>query len=68
MTSEPILSPCIKVCAIDGQTGWCLGCGRSLEEIARWVALGAPGRDRVLGELPGRMKQLTAQGKLGSGS
>ncbi|MEO0816745.1 MAG: DUF1289 domain-containing protein [Pseudomonadota bacterium] len=68
MTSEPISSPCIKVCAIDGQTGWCLGCGRALNEIAGWVALGQDGRDRIEALLPNRLEQLKAQGKLGSGT
>jgi len=29
-------SPCIGVCHIDGQTGFCLGCYRTLPEIAQW--------------------------------
>ena len=29
-----IESPCIKVCAVDPRSGLCLGCGRSLAEIA----------------------------------
>jgi predicted Fe-S protein YdhL (DUF1289 family) len=28
-------SPCIKVCTID-KNGYCLGCGRTREEIAGW--------------------------------
>ncbi|MEM9740253.1 MAG: DUF1289 domain-containing protein [Pseudomonadota bacterium] len=65
MTSKPISSPCIKVCAIDGPTGWCLGCGRSLNEIAEWVALDQDGRDAVQVLLPDRLEQLKAHGKLG---
>lgn len=33
---EPIPSPCISVCQMDAQTGLCLGCWRSLDEIAHW--------------------------------
>ena len=29
-------SPCIGVCHIDGTTGFCLGCFRTLPEIAQW--------------------------------
>ena len=29
-------SPCTLVCTIDRSTGWCHGCARTLEEIARW--------------------------------
>jgi len=34
-------SPCINVCSI-GPNGWCLGCYRTLNEIAGWVRLDAP--------------------------
>ena len=29
-------SPCISVCQMDAQTGWCIGCLRSIEEIGAW--------------------------------
>lgn len=29
-------SPCISVCQMDPQTGWCLGCLRTIEEIGAW--------------------------------
>lgn len=31
-----ILTPCIRVCAID-ETGVCTGCKRTLEEIKNWL-------------------------------
>jgi predicted Fe-S protein YdhL (DUF1289 family) len=34
-----ISSPCIKVCVIDSGSGLCTGCGRTLDEIARWGSL-----------------------------
>ena len=63
MTSEPIKSPCIKVCAEDGQTGFCLGCGRTLPEIGAWVKMGAEGRENVLIRLPERIAHLQSLGK-----
>lgn len=63
MTSEPIKSPCIKVCAVDGQTGFCLGCGRTLPEIGAWVKMGAEGRENVLTRLPERIAHLQSLGK-----
>lgn len=65
MTDKAITSPCIKVCAVDGKTGWCLGCGRTMAEIGGWVKLGEDGRDRVMDALPARMDKLRALGKLG---
>jgi predicted Fe-S protein YdhL (DUF1289 family) len=32
----PVASPCINVCQMDGVTGLCRGCFRSLEEISNW--------------------------------
>lgn len=29
-------SPCVGVCKMDAEKGWCSGCYRSLEEIAGW--------------------------------
>jgi predicted Fe-S protein YdhL (DUF1289 family) len=63
MSPEPIKTPCIKVCAVDGQTGYCLGCGRTLPEIGAWVKMGPEGRDAVLARLPERIIRLEALGK-----
>ncbi|MEZ5998284.1 MAG: DUF1289 domain-containing protein [Hyphomonas sp.] len=63
MSGEAIKSPCIKVCAVDGATGWCLGCGRTLKEIAGWVSMGESGRDAVLSLLPDRIARLEELGK-----
>ncbi|MBI3705104.1 MAG: DUF1289 domain-containing protein [Rhizobiales bacterium] len=49
-----IESPCVKVCTIDARCGLCLGCGRSIDEIARWSAMSAAERARVMRELPAR--------------
>ena len=63
MTDQPIKTPCIKVCAIDASTGWCLGCGRTLPEIGGWVAMGGISRDLVMEALPERISKLQAMGK-----
>tara|TARA_A100001011_G_scaffold262231_1_gene270730 strand:+ start:648 stop:899 length:252 start_codon:yes stop_codon:yes gene_type:complete len=31
-----IVSPCISICKIDPQTGYCYGCGRTNEEKKKW--------------------------------
>ncbi len=55
---EAIESPCVLVCSIDTATGWCLGCGRTRDEIARWTAIDAAGRRAVMATLPDRMAIL----------
>jgi predicted Fe-S protein YdhL (DUF1289 family) len=56
----PISTPCIKVCAVSGQTGLCIGCGRSLQEIASWGRLSEPERQAVMAELPARLEAVKA--------
>jgi predicted Fe-S protein YdhL (DUF1289 family) len=50
----PIASPCTKVCIIDPRSGLCRGCGRTLDEIARWGSFSDVERDRIMAELPAR--------------
>jgi predicted Fe-S protein YdhL (DUF1289 family) len=50
-----IESPCVEICTLDARSGQCLGCGRSIDEIARWTAMGDAERARVMGELPWRL-------------
>lgn len=54
-TSAPIASPCVKVCAVDGVTGLCMGCGRTLKEIAQWGAMTPAERAAIMAALAGRM-------------
>jgi predicted Fe-S protein YdhL (DUF1289 family) len=49
-----MLSPCIKVCTIEAATGLCVGCARTLAEIAAWSGLGEAERARIMAELPAR--------------
>jgi predicted Fe-S protein YdhL (DUF1289 family) len=51
-------SPCIKVCSIDPETGFCIGCGRSRAEIAGWSRMDDVRRLAVLRQLDGRPKGL----------
>ncbi|MBQ1500148.1 MAG: DUF1289 domain-containing protein [Sphingomonas sp.] len=55
----PIIeSPCVSICVMDAATGWCIGCGRTLAEIARWSETDQADRDAVMAALPARMEQL----------
>lgn len=47
-------SPCIDLCRIDPATGWCAGCGRSLDEIAAWGTMTDAARRALLQELARR--------------
>lgn len=51
---RPIATPCVKVCAVDGATGYCLGCRRTLPEIAGWARLSDEERAAIMAALPDR--------------
>ena len=51
----PTESPCVAVCLIDPKTGLCLGCGRTLPEIARWSQLDSSERHAIMSGLAQRM-------------
>ncbi len=51
-----ISSPCTKVCTIDQSSRLCMGCGRSLEEIARWGSMSEAERLETMRSLPERMR------------
>ena len=56
-------TPCINVCVIDQPSKICIGCGRTLDEIATWGSMGELERKSVMATLPERMKDLSARGR-----
>jgi hypothetical protein len=59
-----IATPCVKVCIVDGQSGLCLGCYRTLPEIAGWTKLEPQLRDQLMLDLPQRRSRISPE-KLG---
>jgi uncharacterized protein len=47
-------SPCTRICRIDEATGWCIGCCRTLAEIADWPMLSRRAKAALLAELEQR--------------
>jgi hypothetical protein len=56
-----IETPCIKICTLDAASGLCTGCGRTLDEIARWSCLTDAQRRAVMRELPARLAALQSR-------
>ena len=50
-----IESPCVNICTLNARSGVCLGCGRTIDEIARWTAMSTTGRARIMNQLPARL-------------
>lgn len=53
-----VSSPCILVCTVDGASGLCLGCLRTLEEIATWSRMGEAERTRIMAGLAERKNRV----------
>ncbi|MEI6099635.1 MAG: DUF1289 domain-containing protein [Alphaproteobacteria bacterium] len=51
-------SPCVKICVIHPQERLCLGCYRTMEEIATWSRLTSEDRRAVIEALPSRALKL----------
>jgi hypothetical protein len=54
MQTPPIATPCVKVCIVDGESGLCLGCYRTLAEVAAWTRFSEAGRAEIMAGLGAR--------------
>jgi len=50
-----IASPCNNVCVVHPAAQLCIGCGRSVDEIARWIELTDAERRHLMAQLPARL-------------
>lgn len=53
-----VATPCVMVCTVDGASGLCLGCFRTLPEIATWSRMSEEERAEIMGELEGRRGRI----------
>jgi predicted Fe-S protein YdhL (DUF1289 family) len=58
---RPIATPCIKVCVVDGESGLCMGCYRTLAEVASWARLDEAARSAVMADLSSRPSRVAAE-------
>jgi predicted Fe-S protein YdhL (DUF1289 family) len=56
--TKSIPSPCTGVCTMDGALGFCLGCGRTGDEIAEWSTADDLRRRAIWAILPERIDAL----------
>ncbi|MBB4103478.1 DUF1289 domain-containing protein [Allorhizobium borbori] len=56
-------TPCTRICQIEPGTGWCIGCGRTLQEIAGWSRFSNGERRQIMASLPDRLAQMKPAGK-----
>ncbi len=64
-TAPPALTPCVKICVVDPGSGLCIGCGRTVAEIAMWGELDAEARGSIMAGLEQRLKAARSRGARG---
>ena len=52
-------SPCIDICQMDPESGLCVGCGRTIEEIANWSSYTNEKKKNILKQLKSRNNDNT---------
>lgn len=52
------LSPCNRICQLDVEMVYCVGCFRTMTEISSWRGLSRDDRLAILAELPERRARL----------
>jgi hypothetical protein len=55
---RPIVTPCVKLCIVDGQSGLCMGCYRTLSEVAGWTGLSDAERAAIMAGLASRRARI----------
>ena len=53
-TRQRVVSPCAGVCILHAETKFCLGCYRTIDEIAGWQQMSADRQHAVMAELTQR--------------
>lgn len=64
---DEIQSPCVKLCVVHPEERICVGCFRTMEEIASWSRLTHEARAQIMEDLPTRAPRLTKRrgGRMG---
>jgi len=56
--SNNIESPCIGVCSVNPNTGYCHGCSRTQEEMDSWSTMSDKEKIKLINELEKRQDEL----------
>jgi predicted Fe-S protein YdhL (DUF1289 family) len=56
-------TPCLGICRIAPDDQLCVGCARTIEEIARWTAMSDAERRAIMDVLPDRRPQRRKGGR-----
>ena len=65
LSDLPPLSPCVKICVVDPDSGLCIGCGRTVAEITMWGELDAGEQRAIVAGLQSRLKAARSRAARG---
>ena len=51
-------TPCVNVCLLDSEIGLCVGCGRTIDEIANWASMTDGERRAIMASLLARLERF----------
>ncbi len=55
-----VQSPCINICRMDPESGLCIGCLRTIDEITRWATIDDSARLVILDNVERRRTETPA--------
>jgi len=58
-------TPCVRICVVDPVCALCVGCGRTVAEIAAWSTMTEPERIAVMAGLEARLKAARSRARRG---
>ena len=54
LPNSEVLTPCTQICTMDADSGLCMGCNRTEEEITTWMSLTPEQRIEIVKQLESR--------------
>lgn len=68
LIAQSEMSPCVGVCTMDEESGWCYGCGRTGAEIRDWQSYGEAQKAHIESGLSDRVRLLIERRRQARGS
>jgi predicted Fe-S protein YdhL (DUF1289 family) len=65
---DDVASPCVSICEMSAHNGFCVGCYRTLDEIAAWSVLDAAAKRAIVEALPARRDSARDSTRTSSGA
>ena len=58
-------TPCVRICVVDPISALCVGCGRTVAEIAAWPTMAETERTALMASLDARLREARSRTRRG---